>query len=198
MNITEMLGLQDERMTSVVREHWAGWIAFEPRLAVVDDPAGLDAWRRAAHPAVANDVLLGLARLAAFDGADDRDAALVLAWLLLPTALRVRRRLGLADDRVDEVLAAQLWVEVRGLPWRRPHWVAAKVAGQLREGVLLDCGAPRTTSRAGSRPSRWAPSTPLTIGSWRTAIRRPSWLSYSPGPAPRTSSPTRTASCSSV
>ena len=48
----------------------------------------------------------------------------------------------LADDRVDEVLAAQLWVEVRGLPWRRPHWVAAKVAGQLREGVLLDCGAP--------------------------------------------------------
>lgn len=79
---------------------------------------------------------------AAFDGADDRDAALVLAWFLLPTALRVRRRLGLADDRVDEVLAAQLWVEVRGLPWRRPHWVAAKVAGQLREGVLLDCGAP--------------------------------------------------------
>ena len=141
MNITEMLGLQDERMASVVKEYWAGWVAFEPRLGVVDDPAWLDAWRRAADPAVANDVLLGLARLAAFDGADDRDAALVLAWLLLPTALRVRRRLGLADDRVDEVLAAQLWVEVRGLPWRRPHWVAAKVAGQLREGVLLDCGA---------------------------------------------------------
>ena len=129
MNITEMLGLQDERMESVVKDHWAGWVAFEPRLGVVDDPAGLDAWRRAADPAVANDVLLGLARLAAFDGADDREAALVLAWLLLPTALRVRRRLGLADDRVDEVMAAQLWVEGRGLPWRRPHWVAAKVAG---------------------------------------------------------------------
>ena len=37
-------------------------------VGVVDDPAGLDAWRRAADPAVANDVLLGLARLAAFDG----------------------------------------------------------------------------------------------------------------------------------
>ena len=141
MNITEMLGLQHERMESVVKEHWAGWVAVEPRLGVVDEPARLDVWRRAAEPAVANGVLLGLARLAAFDGADDREAALVLAWLLLPTALRVRRRLGLADDRVDEVLAAQLWVEVRGLPWRRPHWVAAKVAGQLREGVLLDCGA---------------------------------------------------------
>ena len=141
MNITEMLGLQDERLESVLAEHWATWVAIEPRLGVVADPTRLDAWRRAAEPALANDVFLGLARLAAFDGADDRDAALVLAWFLLPTALRVRRRLGLNDDRVDEVLAAQLWVEVRGLPWRRPHWVAAKVAGQLREGVLLDCGA---------------------------------------------------------
>ena len=141
MNITEMLGLQDERLESVVKEHWATWVAIEPRLGVIDDPCRLDAWRRAAEPAEANGVLLGLARLAAFDGTDDPNAALVLAWFLLPTALRVRRRLGLADDRVDEVLAAQLWVEVRGLPWRRPHWVAAKVAGQLREGVLLDCGA---------------------------------------------------------
>ena len=141
MNISEMLGLQDERLESVVAEHWATWVAIEPRLGVVDDPCRLDAWRREAEPALANGVLLGLARLAAFDGVDDPSAALVLAWLLLPTALRVRRRLGLNDDRVDEVLAAQLWVEVRGLPWRRPHWVAAKVAGQLREGVLLDCGA---------------------------------------------------------
>jgi len=141
MNITEMLGLQDERMESVVQEHWAAWVAIEPRLGVVEDPAQLDDWRRGAEPSVANGVLLGLARLAAFDGGDDVEAARVLAWLLLPTALRVRRRMGLADERVDEVVAAQLWVEVRSLPWRRQHWVAAKVAGQLREGVLLDCGA---------------------------------------------------------
>ena len=54
MNITEMLGLQDERMASVVKDHWAGWVAFEPRLGVVDDPCRLDAWGRAADPAVAN------------------------------------------------------------------------------------------------------------------------------------------------
>ncbi|MFZ2165438.1 MAG: hypothetical protein WAV45_08235, partial [Propionibacteriaceae bacterium] len=70
MNITEMLGLQDERMASLVKQHWAEWVAFEPRLGVVDDPSRLDAWRRAADPALANGVLLGLARLAAFDGAD--------------------------------------------------------------------------------------------------------------------------------
>ena len=37
MNITEMLGLQDERLESVVKEHWAGWVAVEPRLGVVDE-----------------------------------------------------------------------------------------------------------------------------------------------------------------
>ena len=142
MNVTEMLGLQDERMEALVEGRWAAWMAVEPRLAMVGDPSRLDAWRRKAAPETANGVLLGLARLAAFDGDDDTDAALVLAWLLMPTALRVRRSLWAVSERVDEVVAAQLWVEVRSLPWRRPHWVAAKVATRLREGVLLDCGMP--------------------------------------------------------
>jgi hypothetical protein len=140
MNVTEMLGLQDERMEAVVEAHWPAWVIVEPRLGAVDDPACLDAWRRKAAPEAANEVMLGLARLAAFDGADDTDAALVLAWLLLPTALRIRRALWSVSERLDEVVAAQLWVEVRSLPWRRPYWVAAKVAARLREGVLLECG----------------------------------------------------------
>lgn len=140
MNVTEMLGLQDERMGVLVEGRWAAWADVEPRLARVGDPSRLDAWRRGAPPETANAVLLGLARLAAFDGGDDPEAALVLAWLLLPTALRVRRTLWAVSDRIDEVVAAQLWVEVRSLPWRRPHWVAAKVARRLREGVLLECG----------------------------------------------------------
>jgi len=127
MNVTEMLGLQDEQMEALVEDQWAGWAGVEPRLAVVHDPERLDAWRRKAAPETANAVLLGLARLAAFDGGDDTDAALVLAWLLMPTALRVRRSLWAVSERIDEVVAAQLWVEVRSLPWRRQHWVAAKV-----------------------------------------------------------------------
>lgn len=142
MNVTEMLGLHAERMESLVAMNWESWVALEPRLGLVDDPARLDSWRRKAAPETANTVLLGLARLAAFDGADDTDAALVLAWLLMPSALRVRGRLWALSERIDEVVAAQLWVEVRSLPWRRPHWVAAKVATRLREGVLRDCGAP--------------------------------------------------------
>ena len=38
MNITEMLGLQEERLESVLAEHWATWVAIEPRLGVVADP----------------------------------------------------------------------------------------------------------------------------------------------------------------
>ena len=142
MNVTEMLGLQDELIEALVDCRWAEWVDIEPRLAVVEDPARLDAWRREASYGHANDVLLGLARLAALDGADDTDAALVLAWLVLPTVLRVRRSLSAVSERIDEVVAAQLWVEVRGLPWRRPHWVSAKVASRLREGVLHECGWP--------------------------------------------------------
>jgi len=142
MNVTEMLGLQDERMEALVECRWADWVDIEPRLAVVGDPARLDAWRRKASHGLANDMLLGLARLAAVDGADDTDAALVLAWLVLPTALRVRRTLWAVSERIDEVVAAQLWVEVRSLPWRRRHWVSAKVASRLREGVLHECGWP--------------------------------------------------------
>jgi hypothetical protein len=38
-----MLGLQDERMSSVVKERWATWVAIEPRLvgaAALPDRAG--------------------------------------------------------------------------------------------------------------------------------------------------------------
>ncbi len=149
MTVTDMLGLDELRMMTIAETHWAGWVAGDSRLASVENPARLCEWRRAADPEIVNDVLLGLAQLAAFDGADDPDAALVLAWLLLPAALRVRHELRSLSDRVDEVVAAQLWVEVRSLPWRRQHRVAAKVAARLREGVLLDCGVATV-----NRPSR--------------------------------------------
>lgn len=142
MNVTEMLGLHDEDMARLVESRWPDWVAIDGRLSVVEDPSRLDGWRRKAAPDATNSVLLGLARLAALDGGDDPDAARVLAWLVMPAALRVRRELGAVSDRLDEVVAAQLWVEVRSLPWQRPHWVVSKVTTRLREGVLIECGVP--------------------------------------------------------
>lgn len=142
MNVTEMLGLQDERIGGLVQERWAAWAAIEGRLNPVGDPSRIDAWRRRAVPETANQVMLGLERLAAIDGVNDADAASVLAWLLLPTALRVRRSLRSLGEGLDAMVAAQLWMEVRTLPWRRPHWVAAKVARNLKEAVLHDSGWP--------------------------------------------------------
>ena len=136
MNVTEMLGLQDERMEAFVMERWAAWVALEPRLGVVDDPVQLDAWRRRVEPTVANGVLLGLARLAAFDGGDDVDA-LVLAWLLVPSALRVRRRLGPLSERLDEVLAAQLRLGRAGQSRGRTMAGWDEVSGSLSETVVV-------------------------------------------------------------
>lgn len=140
MSVETLLGLGDDRMAALAASRWPDWLAVEPRLERVTCPAELARWRRHVTPAEANGLLLGLARLAAFDGEDDRDAALVLAWLLLPTALKVCRHYGGVGVRVDDVIAAELWLVVRTLEWRKRHWVAAKVAIDLREAVLVESG----------------------------------------------------------
>jgi hypothetical protein len=141
MTVETLLGLDEERMAGLAAERWADWVAVEPRLGQVRRPSEVAAWRRHANPKDSNEMLLGLARLAAFDGGDDRDAALVLAWLLLPIVLRVRRELEwLNVTGLDDAIAAQLWLEVRSIRWRSPHRVAFQLASDVREGVLVDSG----------------------------------------------------------
>lgn len=134
------LGIDEAAMPGWVAARWERWVAAEPRLAAVPDPAGLADWRRVADPAVVNQVLLGLGRLAAVDGADDLDAARVLAWLFLPAAGQLRSQLRGLGASVGKVVAGQLWVEVRTVPWQRQHRVAARIVFRLREGVLRDFG----------------------------------------------------------
>jgi hypothetical protein len=89
-------------------------------------------------------------------------AAGVLAWVLLPGACSVARRLRSLSLRIDELVAAQLWIEVRSFPWQRLWKVAANILGNLRVAVLLDCGVPsqvqrsdRTWARTGPDPGSW-------------------------------------------
>lgn len=141
MTVETLLGLDDDRMAVLAADRWSDWEVTEPRLARVPSPLELDAWRRKAAAEDANAVLLGLARLAALDGGDDRDAALILAWLLLPTALKLRRQLGgVAAVDLDALIAAELWVVVRSVPWQKTHWLVARIAIELREAVLVECG----------------------------------------------------------
>lgn len=109
---------------------------------MVSDPSQLREWCREADPKQATEVLLGLAGLAGFDCGDDADAARVLAWLLLPTVLMLRRQLRTVypSDELDAVLSAQVWLDVRSLRWQHQHWVAARFAARVKEGVLVDAG----------------------------------------------------------
>jgi hypothetical protein len=102
MSVVKALGLVDDQVIALMVRRWPSWREQVPALGSLADPAGVDAWRRAADPAEVDAVLRGLAELAARDGGDDTDAATVLAWLLLPTAIR------LSVDRGSDLPVADL------------------------------------------------------------------------------------------
>jgi len=169
MSVASQLGIDEVVMPDFAAERWSRWSATEPRLHLVGHPAALVAWRREALPDRVNDVLLGLARLAAVDGVDDPDAALVLAWLLLPAAENVRQHLRHLGRRVDETVAAQLWIEVRNIAWHRSRWVASRISFALREAVLREFGQAtrRCPDTQREIPSAVATYTPDDVVHWR-------------------------------
>ncbi|WP_248580838.1 hypothetical protein [Nocardioides sp. InS609-2] len=151
MGVAALLDLDDDRagLLKLAEDRWCVWVDTEPRLGVVPGGMrGLRPWLRVADSAAADEALLGLAMLAAPDGGDDVAAAAVLAWALLPGACHLahrltvgpRRAVGGADTSVDELVAAQLWLEVRSFAWRRRRKVAANLLMDTRAGVLLELG----------------------------------------------------------
>jgi hypothetical protein len=52
------------------------------------------------------------------------------------------------SPRIDEVVAAQLWLEIRSFPWHRLHKVAANILANTRAAVLRECGVRSQTKRA--------------------------------------------------
>jgi hypothetical protein len=61
--------------------------------------------------------LHALATLAAADGGNDVAAAAALACALMPGACILANRLRTLAVQIDQIVAAQLWVEVRTFPW---------------------------------------------------------------------------------
>ena len=97
---------------------------------------------RHADPERADEVLVALAEASAPDGGDDVERDGALAWLLLPGACRMASMLSRYSARIDEVVAAQLWIEARGVNWRTGRAVAANGLMNTRKGVLRDLGIP--------------------------------------------------------
>ncbi len=173
MSVATQLGLNDpeQALLAQARGQWPTWCEQHSTLQVVDDLLELPQWLKQAPKTSADDVLHTLATLASPTGGDDVTAAGALAWALLPAACLLAHRLRSLTSRIDEVVAAQLWLEVRGFPWERQRKVAANITMNTRRGVLrhLEVG-----NHARQVDPAWARSIPLapTADLWRTLEAR--------------------------
>lgn len=168
MSVGDQLGLDDNsELLDQARQKWPAWVATDPRLGVVDNFDDLRSWLPTVDREESDQVLLALAMLAAPDGGDDIAAAAALAKCLLPGACRLAGWLSTlpprevfrdsqpvmsgtwsAVERVDELVASQLWIEVRTFKWRRLRKVAANILINTRVGVLREVGDFFYVSRA--------------------------------------------------
>lgn len=142
MRVARQLGLDGPESTllRLARERWPRWQEDFPALHGCDDPLRLPELFRAWGPVRADEVLQTLAHLASAEhGADDVAAGGLLAWLLIPGAARLAVSLASSGlPSIDELVAAQLWIEVRS--WKSGHKVAANILRRTRRGVLTDLG----------------------------------------------------------
>jgi len=149
MSVGELLGLDgDSELLDQACRRWEDWVATDDRLGVVERFDDLRGYLRGATTQEADRCLLALAMLAAPDGGDDLAAAAALAKALLPGASVLARRLSVrlgaqrtGESRdVDELVASQLWLEVRSFPWRRLTKVGGNILMNTQQAVLRDCG----------------------------------------------------------
>jgi hypothetical protein len=141
MSVTQAIGYTTDQIDQMIRGHWEGWAEIVPDLDLVPDPLQLKRWLTSADRRDADRILRGLAQLASINGADSIEAAAVLAWLLVPVASLVAHHLGALHQDIDQLVAGQLWIEVRTYPWQTTGRVAANVRFKVRKQLLKDLGA---------------------------------------------------------
>lgn len=172
MSVARELGVFEGVIPEVLAESWQKWARQRPELLAVDDWRSLRRWLLEADPAEADEVLKALVWLASAGGGDDVDAALVMAWALLPGARNVAHDLRTLTQGIDAEVAAELWLQIRGVPWEERHRIAAHVLRGVRRGVLADCGA---AAYLRSHDPTWHHTITTTNGpEWTAAPAEPS------------------------
>ena len=141
MSVETQLGLGDTGtgLLAAAHQSWSRWVAQAQELGVVCELGDLPAWL-AAHLKERNAVLGVLSGLAAQGDGDDVAAAAALAWLLVPGASLLANRLATTSPVIDQLVAAQLWIEVRTFGPGRGRRVAATILRNTRKRVLRDLG----------------------------------------------------------
>jgi hypothetical protein len=173
MSVADQLDLRDEScgLLALADRRWGIWATAYPALAQCCGVREMRSWLPGASQADADRALHALATLAAVDGGDDVAAAAALAWALMPGACTLANRLRTLHWHIDEIVAAQLWVEVRTFPWQRLRKVAANVLMNTRTGVLRECDAKSQLERTDPTWSRTSVIDPE--GSfWRSYVSR--------------------------
>jgi hypothetical protein len=129
---------------------WPSWVAAEPVLASVSGLNELGAVAQdRADPGRADVLLAALVRLGATDGGNDQDAAHAVALLLANGAACLAGQLKNLSQDIDEMVAGQLWLQIREFPWRRRRRaIARNILMDARRAVLHDLGV---DTRSGSR-----------------------------------------------
>lgn len=140
MSVSTALGITVSQIDDVINRHWARWREEHLPLPVVRSSSELRTWLSRVTTDERNVALRALAREAHVDAGDDTHAAMLLAWVLLPTATYLAHRLRRLDARIDHHIAAQLWLEVRSIRWWQRRPVAMVVMFSIRQAVCWDLG----------------------------------------------------------
>ncbi|MBD3783004.1 MAG: hypothetical protein IE926_08635 [Micrococcales bacterium] len=142
MSVATQLGLEgpDADLLRPAQQQWEEWASSYPVLVDAPPLPGLHGWMRSLEVEPRNEVVCALGRLGSRDGRDEVAAAAALAWLLVPGAITVARGLRGASPVIDELVASQLWLEVRTLPVTSTHKVAANILANVRAAVRRDVG----------------------------------------------------------
>ena len=121
---------------------WPSWVAAEPVLAGVNGLEEVVAMvKDRADPGRADVLLAALVRLGAADGGNEQDAAHAVALLLANGAARLAGQLRNLSKDIDEMVAGQVWLQIREFPWRRRRRaIAQNILMDARRAVLRDLG----------------------------------------------------------
>lgn len=138
MTVAETVGVTADLITDLLKAHWADWAAQAPDLFLVPRPDRLVDWLRTAGSHDADRVLRALAQLSDADSGDSREAALVLAWVMMPAATILAHQLRSLSEDIDCHVAAHLWIAVRSYPWQTTGRVAANIKLNLRKRVIKE------------------------------------------------------------
>jgi hypothetical protein len=144
MLATQLMGLTlpalEERVERSGR--WSSWVAAETALAALnglDEVVAIVEGR--GDPGRTDALLAALVRLGAVDGGNDQDAAQAVALLLTNGAGRLARQLGSLSDDIEEMVAGQVWLQIREFPSRRlRRSIAQNILMDARRAVLRDLG----------------------------------------------------------